>query len=157
MKPWSIGFKSSGLVNKKSSRLPMAGSLLTDSLRKLVEEFDQIAMPDYGKFVEKSIEWWNGIDSWKCIGKTGKKVFDIYSNFFCSVKGGKCNNMNLEIVLTSESDVSTIFLNFKLMFITCVPFVWMMMMTVKATRENDCGYVDKLLIGGQANFFPIYE
>ena len=36
--------------------LPMAGSLLTDSLRKLVEEFDQIAMPDYGKFVDKSIE-----------------------------------------------------------------------------------------------------
>jgi len=36
--------------------LPMAGSLLTDSLRKLVEEFDRIAIPDHGKFVDKSIE-----------------------------------------------------------------------------------------------------
>lgn len=32
--------------------LPMSGELLTDSLRKLVEEFDSIAVPDYGKYVE---------------------------------------------------------------------------------------------------------
>ena len=32
--------------------LPMMGALLTDSLRKLVQEFDRIAIPDYGKYVE---------------------------------------------------------------------------------------------------------
>ncbi len=36
--------------------LPMVGDLLTDSLRKLVEEFDRIAIPDHGKFVDKSFK-----------------------------------------------------------------------------------------------------
>ncbi|AMQ08087.1 MBL fold metallo-hydrolase [Sporosarcina psychrophila] len=36
--------------------LPMVGELLTDSLRRLVEEFDRIAIPDHGKFVDKSID-----------------------------------------------------------------------------------------------------
>ncbi|MEK3776260.1 MULTISPECIES: MBL fold metallo-hydrolase [Paenibacillus] len=31
--------------------LPMSGELLTTSLRKLVNEFDRIAVPDYGKYV----------------------------------------------------------------------------------------------------------
>ncbi|WP_405169778.1 MBL fold metallo-hydrolase [Paenibacillus sp. FSL H8-0280] len=31
--------------------LPMSGELLTTSLKKLVNEFDQIAVPDYGKYV----------------------------------------------------------------------------------------------------------
>lgn len=31
--------------------LPMAGELLSESLRKLVTEFDRIALPDYGKYV----------------------------------------------------------------------------------------------------------
>ncbi|GAA4716171.1 MBL fold metallo-hydrolase [Brevibacillus fulvus] len=31
--------------------LPMSGQLLTDSLEKLVENFDQMAKPDYGKYV----------------------------------------------------------------------------------------------------------
>ncbi|MCQ6276987.1 MBL fold metallo-hydrolase [Bacillus sp. V3B] len=35
--------------------LPMSGELLTDSLQKLVKEFDQIAIPDYGKFVDQPI------------------------------------------------------------------------------------------------------
>lgn len=35
--------------------LPMSGTLLTDSLQKLVKEFDTIALPDYGKYVPKSI------------------------------------------------------------------------------------------------------
>ena len=34
--------------------VPMTGELLTDSLRQLVEKFDQIAVPDYGKYVEKN-------------------------------------------------------------------------------------------------------
>ncbi|MER2089738.1 MBL fold metallo-hydrolase [Sporosarcina sp. JAI121] len=34
--------------------LPMTGGLLTDSLRKLVEEFDRIAIPAHGKYVDKS-------------------------------------------------------------------------------------------------------
>ena len=33
--------------------LPMSGELLTNSLQKLVKEFDQIATPDYGKYVDK--------------------------------------------------------------------------------------------------------
>lgn len=33
--------------------LPMSGELLTKSLNKLVNEFDQIAVPDYGKYVDK--------------------------------------------------------------------------------------------------------
>ena len=35
--------------------LPMTGDLLADSLRKLVEEFDSIAIPDYGKYVDEKI------------------------------------------------------------------------------------------------------
>ncbi|KKB34025.1 MBL fold metallo-hydrolase [Bacillus thermotolerans] len=31
--------------------LPMSGDLLTTSLKKLVNEFDQIAVPDYGKYI----------------------------------------------------------------------------------------------------------
>ncbi|MGN7413317.1 MBL fold metallo-hydrolase [Paenibacillus sp. SAF-068] len=31
--------------------LPMSGELLTTNLRKLVDEFDRIAVPDYGKYV----------------------------------------------------------------------------------------------------------
>lgn len=34
--------------------IPMTGELLTDSLRQLVENFEQIAVPDYGKYVEKN-------------------------------------------------------------------------------------------------------
>ncbi|MEK4029524.1 MBL fold metallo-hydrolase [Pseudobacillus sp. FSL P4-0506] len=34
--------------------LPMSGELLTNSLQKLVKEFDQIAIPDYGKYVDKN-------------------------------------------------------------------------------------------------------
>ncbi|KMY54448.1 metallo-beta-lactamase family protein [Bacillus sp. FJAT-27231] len=34
--------------------LPMSGELLTTSLKKLVNEFDQIAVPDYGKYVNKN-------------------------------------------------------------------------------------------------------
>ena len=33
--------------------LPMTGKLLTDSLKKLVQEFESIAIPDYGKFIDK--------------------------------------------------------------------------------------------------------
>ncbi|CAM3180217.1 MBL fold metallo-hydrolase [Filibacter tadaridae] len=32
--------------------MPMEGKLLTDSLRKLVDEFETIAVPEYGKFVD---------------------------------------------------------------------------------------------------------
>ncbi|WP_071396211.1 MBL fold metallo-hydrolase [Bacillus tuaregi] len=35
--------------------MPMSGSLLADSLQKLVKEFDQIAIPDYGRFVPKKL------------------------------------------------------------------------------------------------------
>ncbi|KAB7704388.1 MBL fold metallo-hydrolase [Bacillus aerolatus] len=35
--------------------LPMSGELLTSSLQKLVKEFDRIAVPDYGKYVDKNI------------------------------------------------------------------------------------------------------
>jgi hypothetical protein len=31
----------------------MTGELLADSLKRLVEQFDKIAVPDYGKYVEK--------------------------------------------------------------------------------------------------------
>jgi glyoxylase-like metal-dependent hydrolase (beta-lactamase superfamily II) len=31
--------------------LPMAGELLTDSLKRLVQEFDEIAIPDYGRYI----------------------------------------------------------------------------------------------------------
>lgn len=34
--------------------LPMSGDLLTNSLNQLVERFDDIAIPDYGRFVESS-------------------------------------------------------------------------------------------------------
>jgi glyoxylase-like metal-dependent hydrolase (beta-lactamase superfamily II) len=33
--------------------LPMSGELLSNSLEKLVREFDSIAVPDYGKYVDK--------------------------------------------------------------------------------------------------------
>jgi len=33
--------------------LPMSGKLLTESLTELVENFDQIALPEYGKYVDK--------------------------------------------------------------------------------------------------------
>jgi hypothetical protein len=33
----------------------MAGELLTDSLKKLVREFDRIAIPDYGRYVNKNL------------------------------------------------------------------------------------------------------
>ena len=36
--------------------LPMSGELLTKSLNKLVNDFDQIAIPDYGKYVEKKLQ-----------------------------------------------------------------------------------------------------
>ena len=36
--------------------LPMVGDLLTDSLQKLVTEFDRIAIPDYGKYIDGSAE-----------------------------------------------------------------------------------------------------
>ncbi|MGR6897379.1 MBL fold metallo-hydrolase [Rummeliibacillus sp. TYF-LIM-RU47] len=32
--------------------LPMAGELLTESLEKLVKEFDEIAVPDYGRYLQ---------------------------------------------------------------------------------------------------------
>ena len=35
--------------------LPMAGELLAESLKMLVNEFDRIAMPDYGRYVNKNI------------------------------------------------------------------------------------------------------
>ncbi|KGR85424.1 MBL fold metallo-hydrolase [Lysinibacillus odysseyi] len=35
--------------------LPMSGQLLADSLEKLVREFDSLAVPDYGKFVNKDL------------------------------------------------------------------------------------------------------
>ncbi|WCN36762.1 MBL fold metallo-hydrolase [Aneurinibacillus uraniidurans] len=35
--------------------LPMSGELLTTSLKKLVNEFDQIAVPEYGKYVNKGV------------------------------------------------------------------------------------------------------
>lgn len=34
--------------------LPISGETLTGYLKELVENFDEIAVPDYGKFVEKS-------------------------------------------------------------------------------------------------------
>ena len=36
--------------------LPMTGDLLTDSLQRLVKDFDGIAIPDYGKYVDKNIQ-----------------------------------------------------------------------------------------------------
>ncbi|MEH6946124.1 MBL fold metallo-hydrolase [Bacillus sp. JJ634] len=35
--------------------LPMTGELLTDSLQMLVREFDRIAIPDHGRFINKNI------------------------------------------------------------------------------------------------------
>lgn len=35
--------------------LPMSGELLTKSLEKLVHDFDQIAVPDFGKYVDKNL------------------------------------------------------------------------------------------------------
>ncbi|MCP1184798.1 MBL fold metallo-hydrolase [Paenibacillus sp. 1781tsa1] len=39
------------LVAVTGHGIPMSGELLTTSLRKLVNEFDRIAVPDYGKYV----------------------------------------------------------------------------------------------------------
>lgn len=36
--------------------LPMSGELLTTSLKKLINQFDQIAVPDYGKYVNKHMQ-----------------------------------------------------------------------------------------------------
>ncbi len=33
--------------------IPMSGDLLSTSLNTLVQEFDKIAVPDYGKYVDK--------------------------------------------------------------------------------------------------------
>ncbi len=35
--------------------IPMSGEFLSNSLEKLVQEFDDIAIPDYGKYVDKNI------------------------------------------------------------------------------------------------------
>ena len=35
--------------------MPMSGDLLTTSLKTLVNEFDQLAVPDYGKYVNKRL------------------------------------------------------------------------------------------------------
>lgn len=35
--------------------IPMSGTALAEGLKRLVEEFDQIAIPDYGKFVDKNV------------------------------------------------------------------------------------------------------
>lgn len=35
--------------------LPMAGELLTESLQKLAREFNRMAIPDYGRFINKNI------------------------------------------------------------------------------------------------------
>ncbi|WP_057767973.1 MBL fold metallo-hydrolase [Cytobacillus praedii] len=35
--------------------LPMSGELLSESLEKLVRDFDKIAIPDFGKYVDKNI------------------------------------------------------------------------------------------------------
>jgi glyoxylase-like metal-dependent hydrolase (beta-lactamase superfamily II) len=35
--------------------LPMSGELLSESLEKLVRDFDKIAVPDFGKYVDKNI------------------------------------------------------------------------------------------------------
>lgn len=36
--------------------LPMVGELLTESLKNLVQEFNNIAIPDYGKYVDKNVQ-----------------------------------------------------------------------------------------------------
>lgn len=36
--------------------LPMKGEVLANSLKKLIDEFDRIAIPDYGKFVDKDTD-----------------------------------------------------------------------------------------------------
>ena len=33
--------------------IPMSGELLSTSLKTLVQEFDKIAVPDYGKYIDK--------------------------------------------------------------------------------------------------------
>ncbi|TKJ00499.1 MBL fold metallo-hydrolase, partial [Bacillus cereus] len=35
--------------------IPMSGELLSTSLNTLAQEFDKIATPDYGKYVDKNI------------------------------------------------------------------------------------------------------
>ena len=35
--------------------IPMSGELLSTSLKTLVQEFDKIAVPDYGKYIDKKM------------------------------------------------------------------------------------------------------
>ncbi|TKJ01428.1 MBL fold metallo-hydrolase, partial [Bacillus cereus] len=35
--------------------IPMSGELLSTSLKTLVQEFDKIAVPDYGKYINKKM------------------------------------------------------------------------------------------------------
>ena len=46
----------------------MSGELLSTSLKTLVQEFDKIAVPDYGKYIDK-----------RCI-KCGNTLFILYIN-----------------------------------------------------------------------------
>ena len=41
------------LVAVTGHGIPMSGDLLSTSLNTLVQEFDKIAVPDYGKYVDK--------------------------------------------------------------------------------------------------------
>ena len=41
------------LVTVTGHGIPMSGELLSTSLKTLVQEFDKIAVPDYGKYVDK--------------------------------------------------------------------------------------------------------
>jgi hypothetical protein len=34
--------------------MPLSGEMLANGLKKLVSEFEQIAIPDYGKYVNKN-------------------------------------------------------------------------------------------------------
>jgi hypothetical protein len=34
--------------------IPLSGEILANGLKKLVNEFEQIAIPDYGKYVNKN-------------------------------------------------------------------------------------------------------
>ena len=43
------------LVTVTGHGIPMSGELLSTSLKTLVKEFDKIAVPDYGKYVDKKI------------------------------------------------------------------------------------------------------
>ena len=35
--------------------IPMSGELLSTSIKTLVQEFDKIAVPDYGKYIDKKM------------------------------------------------------------------------------------------------------